>query len=98
MSLIYELLEMFCFPDEKVEKNYKKFSIEKGYMYHILTDTGTTSLQFLFVSDPASDIIESKCHEIIFEVICASKICNRFDTSHEFGLNLAFKNHLCTSV
>lgn len=74
MSLIYELLEMFCFPDEKVEKNYKKFSIEKGYMYHILTDTGITSLHFLFVSDAASNIIESKYREIIFDVICASEI------------------------
>ena len=53
-------------------------------MYHILTDTGSTSLQFLFVSDPPSNIIESKYREIIFEVICASEISNRFNTSNDF--------------
>ena len=37
-------------------------------MHHILTDTDSTSLQFLFKSDPASDIIESKYWEITFDV------------------------------
>ena len=50
------------------------YSIENVYMYHILTDTGITSLHFLFVSDAASNIIESKYWEIIFDVICASEI------------------------
>ena len=73
--------------------------MEKVYMYHILTDTGSTSLQFLFVSEPPSNIIESKYREIIFEVICASEISNRFDTSNDFWEKLgAFKNHLCTSI
>ena len=29
-------------------------------MYHTLTDTDSTSLQFLFVSDPTSDIPDTK--------------------------------------
>ena len=59
--------------------------IEKVYMYHILTNTDSTSLQFLFENDPASDITESKYWEIIFEVICASEIYNRFDRLNKFG-------------
>ena len=53
-------------------------------MYHILTDTDSTCLQFLFVSDPSSNIVDAKYREIIFEVINASEIYYRFDTSHEF--------------
>ena len=74
VSFIYELLETFCFPGKKVKKSYEMYSIENVYMYHILTDTGITSLHFLFVSDAASNITESKYREIIFDVICASEI------------------------
>ena len=49
MSFIYGMLETFCFPDEKVTKIYDKYLIEKVYMCHILTDTDSTSLQFLFI-------------------------------------------------
>lgn len=54
------------------------------YVYHILTDTDSTSLQFSFVRDPASNMINKKYRDIIFEMIIASEIYNRFDTSHEF--------------
>ena len=56
MSFVYEMLETFYFPDEKVRKIYDEYLIEKVYMYHILTDTDSTSLQFLFISDSISDI------------------------------------------
>ena len=82
MSFIYELMEMLCFPDKKVKKIYQKYLIEKVYMYHILADTDSTSLRFLFASDPASDITESKYREIISEVIWASEIYTRFNTSN----------------
>ena len=90
MSFVYEMLETFYFPDEKVRKIYDEYLIEKVYMYHILTDTDSTSLQFLFISDSISDISEKKYREIIFEVIIASEFYHRFDTSHKswdkFGL------------
>ena len=69
---------------KKFKKIYDKYLIEKVYIYHILTDTDSTSLQLLFVRDPASDKINKKYRDIIFEVIIASEIYNRFDTSHEF--------------
>ena len=69
---------------KKFKKIYDKYLIEKVYIYHILTDTDSTSLQLLFVRDPASDKINKKYRDIIFEVIIASEIYNHFDTSHEF--------------
>ena len=88
MYFIYEMLETFCFPDKKVRKIFKKYQIEKVHIYHVLTDTDSTCLKFLFVSYTNSDIPESKYRDIIFEVIIASEICNRFgSSSHEYWQN-----------
>ena len=58
--------------------------IEKVEVFHILTDTDSTALMFVFISDPNSDLPEEKFRYIIFEVIVTSKIYKRFDSSHEF--------------
>lgn len=58
MSFIYVVAEAFSFPNEKVKKIYDKHLIEKVYIYHMLTDTDSTCLQFMFISDPKSDIFE----------------------------------------
>lgn len=52
-----------------------------------MTDTDSTALQFIIVSDPNSDVSESKFRDIISEVIVATKIYKRFDTSQEFWDN-----------
>ena len=87
MSFIYEVLQTFCFPDENVHEIFKKYGIERVEIYHILTDTDSTSLKFIFISDPNSETPESKFREIIFEVITSSKIYERFDSSHKFWKN-----------
>ena len=84
MSIMYKVLETFCFPDENVREIFKKYGIEKVEIYHKLTDTDSTSLKFLFISDPNSETPENKYREIIFEVITSPKICKRFDSSHEY--------------
>ena len=84
MSFIYEMIETFCFPDKKVQQIYDKYLIEKVYIYHVLTNTDSTCLQFLFVNSSESDICEKKYCDIIFEVIAASKIYERFDSLHKY--------------
>ena len=84
MSFIYDILETFCFPDEKVKKIYEKYQMEDVYIYHILTDRDSTSRKFVFISNAASEIPNTKYREIIFEVICIRNIGKRFDTSHSF--------------
>ena len=83
-SFIYDLLETFCFPQKQVTDSNKKYLIEKVEIFHILTDTDSTALEFIFISDPNSDAPEDKFRKIIFEIIVTSKIYKRFDTSHEF--------------
>ena len=51
-------------------------------MYHVLTDIDNTCLKFVFVSSTHSDIPDKKFRDIIIEVIVASKIYNRFDSSN----------------
>ena len=86
-SLIYSLTEVFYFPSEKTKEIYNKYHIEKVEMYHILTDTDSKVLQFIIVSNPNSNISEKFCQDIIFEVIIANDIYDRFDTSHLFWNN-----------
>ena len=60
MSFIYEMLETFCFPDKKIQEIYDKYLVEKVHIYSVLTDTDSTCLQFLFISDSKSNIWEQK--------------------------------------
>ena len=41
----------------------------KVEIFHILTDTDSTALKFIFISDPNSELSEDKSRDIIFEVI-----------------------------
>ena len=63
---------------------HDKYLIEKVHIYYVLTDTDSTCLQFLFISNSESEICEKKYRDIIFKVIIASEIYNKFDSSHEY--------------
>ena len=83
-SFIYEVTETFCFSKENFKKIYDKYKIERVEIFHILTDTDSTALKFMFISDTNREIPEDKFRDIIFEVIIESKIYKRFGSSHEF--------------
>ena len=69
-SFIYSLIEWLAFAEENfiVQQIYEKYNIEKIYCYHILTDTDSTSLQFIVVSDLASTFPKSDVRDILFEI------------------------------
>ena len=85
-SFIYSLVELLSLPDQNsiVAEIYKKYQIERMICYHLLTNTDSTSLQFVIVSDPASTFPECNVRNILFEIFSNTEIYNRFDTSHEF--------------
>ena len=83
-SFIYNISKMFCFPTQAFTENYKKYLINKVLVYHILLGTDSAVLQFVFISDPNSDLPEGKFRDIISENIITNKIYMRFDSSHEF--------------
>ena len=83
---IYSLVELLAFPEENpiVQRIYEKYHIEKIYCYHVLTDTDSTSLQFIIVSDPDSTFPKCDVRHILFEIFSSTEIKNRFDKSGEF--------------
>ena len=83
-SFIHDIIETFCFPDQNVRGIFKKYGIKKVEIFHVLTDTDSTSLKFMFISEPNSEIPESKYKNIIFKIITSSQIYKRFENSHEF--------------
>ena len=50
----------------------------------MLTDTDSTSLKFIFISDRNSETPENRYRGIIFEIIMSSEIYKRFDSSGTF--------------
>ena len=86
-SFICALVETFYFPSQLVLDIYKKCKIEKIDINHVLTDTDSTALQFIIVSDPNSNLPEPKFRDIIFEIVVATKVYKRFDSCHEFWDN-----------
>ena len=86
-SFIYSLWETLHFPGPKVKETFEKHQIEKTLCYHVLTDTDSTSLQFIIISDPYSDFPDSKIRDVLFEVITRTDIYKRFDSSHPFWEN-----------
>ena len=80
-SFIYNITETFYFPTKEIEDLYDKYFIEKAEILHILTNTDSTALQFIFISNPNSYLPEEIFRDVIFEVIIMSKIYKRFDSS-----------------
>ena len=51
-SFFYEICDIFHFPNENIKYIYKKYMIERVEIFHVLTDMDSTSLKFVFISDP----------------------------------------------
>ena len=85
-SFIYSLAELLAFPEENetVEKICRKYEIERIYCYHILTDTESTSLNFLIISYVHSVFPKSKVRDILFDIFSSTEIRKRFDKSDKF--------------
>ena len=83
-SFIYQLAEVFMFPDEIVRAIYNKYQIERVLVYHILTDTNSTAIQFIVISSVDSTFTEPQVRDIIFEVFSKTSLVDRFDKSDDF--------------
>ena len=83
-SFVYDIIDVFMFPNEKTKNIYEKYNIEKCYVYQCLTDTDSTSINFIFICNLNCDVTEENAREIIFEVMISSKILERLDLSDDF--------------
>ena len=83
-SFVYDLIDIFMFPNLEIQKIYKKCKVNRCYLDQNLTDADSTSMLFVFICDLDSDIREDQTKNIIFEVMIASKIFDRLGLSAEF--------------
>ena len=83
-SFVYNMIDVFCFPDETIQEIYNRYEIQKYFLYQNLTDTDSTSLFFNFICNVDCSVAESKAREIIFECMKKLKTAKRLDVSHEF--------------
>ena len=83
-SFVYDMINVFCFPDETIREIYNRYQIQKCFLYQNLTDTDSTSLFLNFICNVNCCVAESKVREIIFECMKKSKIAKRLDVSDEF--------------
>ena len=73
---------------ENTREIYAKNDIEYVYVYQILTDTDSTSLQFLIICNEKSTKNDREYRDVIFDVTNSNDVFKRFDTSTHFGKNL----------
>ena len=76
-SFVYDMIDVFCFPDETIQEIYNRFQIQKCFLYQNLTDASSTSLFFNFICNVDCFVAESEARKIIFEKIenCKKAIC-----------------------
>ena len=91
-SFVYDLMDVFMFLNQDVQKIYQKYKINKCYLYENLTDTDSTSLFFIFICDLNCCITESDSRNIIFEVMITSKVFDRLDLSADFWKQFDVQN------
>ena len=82
-SFVYNIIDVFCFPDDKVKGIFDKNDIEKCFLYLNLTDTDSCSMFFIFICKLECCIPESVFRNVSFEIFKHSKIGPRMDVSDD---------------
>ena len=83
-SFVYDMIDVFCFPNKDIQLIYDFYQIEKCFLYQNLTDTDSTSLLFVFICNLESTLPESEARKVIFECMTKSKILDRLDVSDKY--------------
>ena len=70
---VYELIDVFMLPTDKVKEIYCKNKIQKCFLYQSLIDTNITSLFFVFICDVSCNLNEKNIERHIFSSISSIK-------------------------
>ena len=65
-SSIYNMIDVFCFPNKTVKEIYPQYDIKKCHLYLNLTDTNSCSLFFISICEKECDVQESESRKLIF--------------------------------
>ena len=91
-SFVYDLIDVFMFPNEEIQKIYKKHKINKCYLDQNLSDTDSSSMFFVFICDLQCNLKENEAKDLIFEIILKSKLFDRIDLSTDYFEKFQRKN------
>ena len=91
-SFVYDMIDVFCFPNDEIREIYNRYQIAKCLLYQNLTNTDSTSLFFVFICSFDSELPESEARKVIFECMINSKIFDRLDLSDDFWKNFKVQN------
>ena len=91
-SFIYDMINVFCFPDAEIGQIYDFYQIEKCFLYQNLTDTDSTSLFFSFICKLDCSVLESEARKIIFYCMKKSKIAQRLYVFDSFWKEFEMHN------
>ena len=92
ISFVYDVIDVFAFPNEHVKGIVAKNDIMKCHLYLTLTGTDSASIFFVFVCKIHSLNTEVRGRELIFQILIDSKLLERLDPSDEFWLQFQVKN------
>ena len=92
-SFVYDLIDVFMFPNNVTKKIYEQYKVQKCYLYQNLMDTDRTSVFFVFIYELGCAVDERKSGQIICEVIMIkSKIFSQLDLSDDFWDQFGVQN------
>ena len=91
-SFVCNIIDVFMFPNETTKSIYEKYNIEKCFVYQCLTDTDSTSINFIFICDLGCVVDEEQARKIVFEDMITSKILKRLDLSDDFWAQFDVQN------
>ena len=91
-SFVYNIIDVFCFPDDKVKRIFDKNDIEKCFLYLNLTNTDSCSMFFIFICKLECCIPDSDFRNVLFEIFKHSKIGPRLEVSDDFWQQFKMQN------
>ena len=68
-SFVYDMIDVFCFPNDEIKQIYDCYQIEKCLLYQNLTDTNSTSLLLTFICNLDCFVPESEAKKLIFKCL-----------------------------
>ena len=86
-SFISSLVELLHFQQKNspiVASIFRKYDLEQIFCSQVLTDTDSTSIHFIFVSNLPSSYHECDVGDILFEFFSKTDIQERYPKSDEF--------------
>ena len=83
-SFNYDVIDVFMFPNSKIQEIYNQYIIKKCLLLQNLTDTDSTSLTFLFTCFHNCPLTERESRNLIFKIMLKSKLRERLDLSDDF--------------